>query len=472
MSNNPAIDSNNIEILGPYELDKLLYLKIVKKINEHAKIFFVGVIPKTKKDSYIKFTQPKVEVNQVDYKSNKTKLFNGYVTNVSIEMVRDIYYLCVEGVSYTYDMDVKFKKRSFQNKDMPYTGLIDEVKAGYKGADYIDKAAHGNKLEKFIIQYNETDWEFLKRMASHFFTGLVPDATANKPKFWFGVPDGSEVKLIDNYYSVKKKISDYRFSSENYNPDLDEKDFTYYEVEIDKYLNIGDKVSFKGMSFNVSEVTSVMKEGVLRHECVLAPKKGLSQNLILNNKAAGISVEGKVIDIENDNIRIHLTEIDEKQSKDEAYWFPYSTFYTTEGQTGWYCMPELEDRVKLYFPTNKEEEGIVMNSIRRRVKGGDTIKNPKVKFFRTKYGKELMFTEDEIMITGKDDEVLIRLIKDKGIEIYSKKDIRVKADEKVKIEAGKTVQISAGDGIGIKCKESLIEMDGITTIKGTQVKTN
>jgi hypothetical protein len=132
----------------------------------------------------------------------------------------------------------------------------------------------------------------------------------------------------------------------------------------------------------------------------------------------------------------------------------------------------LEDHVKLYFPTNKEEEGVITNSIRRRTQGGDFITDPDVKYFRTKYGKELMFSKDEIMITGKDGEVLIRLIEGEGIEIYSSKDIKIKADKGLFIESGKNISISAGSNINMECKDSQIEMNGITSIKGSKVKTN
>jgi len=197
----------------------------------------------------------------------------------------------------------------------------------------------------------------------------------------------------------------------------------------------------------------------------------MSQNLIQNEKVQGASVEGKVIEIKEDNLRVHL-EIDEKQEKEKAYWFPYSTFYTTEGQTGWYCMPELDDYVKLYFPTNREEEGVITNSIRRKTVGGDFITDPDVKYFRTKFGKELMFNKDEIMITGKDEEILIRLVAEEGIEIYSNKDIKIKADKGLFIESGKNLNITAGSKINVVCKDSQIEMNGITTIKGSKVKTN
>ena len=82
---------------------------------------------------------------------------------------------------HTFNLDLKLKRRSFQNKDMKYTQLIDEVIKDYSG-DYIDVVAKGSTTDKFIIQYDESDWEFLKRMASHFNAGLVPDTYSDKPQ--------------------------------------------------------------------------------------------------------------------------------------------------------------------------------------------------------------------------------------------------------------------------------------------------
>jgi hypothetical protein len=35
-----------------------------------------------------------------------------------------------------------------------------------------------------------------------------------------------------------------------------------------------------------------------------------------------------------------------------------------EGNSGWYCMPEINDTVFIYFPTKEEHMGVGMNSIR------------------------------------------------------------------------------------------------------------
>lgn len=470
MSEN-VILGHNIKIL-PYDICPN-ELTIVKRINDHARVKVVAVVPEGEEDKYINITKTNtnIEIRNED-DSGVTTLFKGIVTDIEVKAVRGVYYVSIDGMSTTFNLDLKIKRRSFQNKDLTYVSLIKEVIKDYPGADFIDVAAGSKKIEKVIVQYDETDWQFLKRMASHFNAGLIPDTNSDKPKFWFGIAQGGEKGTIEQFnYSVSKRIGDFRFSSENYIEGIDEKDFTYYKVETDAVLNIGDSISFQGKNLYVSQSTTKMKDGVVVNEYLLTHEKGMSQNLILNEKIKGASIEGKVLEIKEDNVRVHL-EIDEVQNKEEAYWFPYSTYYTSEGQTGWYCMPEIDDYVKLYFPTNREEEGVIVNSIRRRTKGGDFITDPDIKFFRTKFGKELMFSKDEIMITGKDDEIIIRLIEDEGIEIYSSKDIKIKADKGLFIESGKNINISAGSKINVTCKDSQIEMNGITTIKGKQVKTN
>ena len=67
------------------------------------------------------------------------------------------------------------KNRSFQNKQKTYVSLENEIMEVYSKAMISDVASKKKELGKFIVQYQETDWEFLKRLASHFHTGLVND---------------------------------------------------------------------------------------------------------------------------------------------------------------------------------------------------------------------------------------------------------------------------------------------------------
>lgn len=470
-----VIAYNNLQI-SPYKLTNLIDLKITKKMNDHARLHFTGIVSEELKDSYVEMTevQTKIQVSQIDEQANHTPLFAGIILRIEIKAVRDIYYIEVEAVSHTYTLDVKRKSRSFQHKDMPYIALLQEVVSGYPGVDIMDMASNGANLEKFTIQYQETDWQFLKRMASRFYTGLIPASSFDKPKFYFGVPEGGyNGRLEDFHYSIRKELSNFRISSENDTRGIEEGDFIYYEAETDKVLDIGSEVDFKGKTLVVSEVHTAMKNSLLKHRYILCSKKGMTQNAIYHQGITGISLQGKVIAVEKDNVKVHL-DIDKEQSIGKAWWFPYSTAYTAEGNSGWYCMPELNDYVRIYFPSRKEEEAIAMGSVRKdsEIKEKNKLGNPDIKYFRTAFGKELMFSPEEIVITGKDGEIFIKLNEKDGIQIFSQKNIKIISQADITMNAEKKISITAKDEINITCKESSIKMNGITNIIGKEVKTN
>ncbi|WP_139488163.1 contractile injection system protein, VgrG/Pvc8 family [Brevibacillus dissolubilis] len=466
---------NNLEIV-PYELSNLLELRITKKINEHARLHLTGIVPEQLKDSYVEMTKAEtpIQVSQVDATGKSTPIFNGIVLTIEVKAVRGIYYIEVEAVSHSYKLDIKRKSRSFQNKGLAYSSLLKQVASDYPGLDAIDEASKGATIGKFTMQYLETDWQFLKRMASRLHTGLIPASAFDKPKFFFGVPEGSSKgKLEDFHYTVRKKLSDYRQLTQNSGPSVQENDFIYYEVETDRVLDLGDKVEIKGKSLYVSEAYTEMKNSLLKHRYILCAKDGMSQKTVYNESISGVSIQGKVIGLANDTVKVHL-EIDEKQNPGEACFFPYSSVYTAEGNSGWYVMPEMNDHVRIYFPGNKEEDGIAMSSVRKDSSEGKTnkVNNPDVKVFRTANGKELMFGPNEIMLTAKDGEIFIKMNEKDGIQIYSTKPIKFISKEDIMIDSEKKVIISAKEQISLSCKQSSIKMDGSTVINGKEVKTN
>ena len=466
-------------VISPYKLERIIDLKLIRKINEHTKLRFTGILQENLKERHIHetSTDTMVEFYQQDYGLDKKLIFKGIVSHMEIKTVRDIYYIEVEAVSLTQMLDVKIKSRSFQNQNMTYEDLIRLVIQDYRG-DIKDEASQGKKIEKMIMQYQETDWQFLKRLASRFNTGLVSYDLADKPKLYFGVPEsekGTDIQLENGHYRVRKHLSDYKYSSENFIPDVNEDDFVYYEVESRQALDIGDSVMFNGKRLFVCEATSYIDNNMLKHLYLITPQKGLSQKTIYNEKIVGLSIEGRVIAVDKDNVRAHL-EIDPQQTLEDAYWFPYSTVYTAEGNSGWYCMPELDDHIRIYFPNKKEEDGVAISSVRKdsNTQGNNKFGNPDVKYFRTKSGKELKFSPSEIVITGKDEEIYIKLNDKDGIELYSKKEIKIisKNDLSMESEEAKVV-IKAKSGINIACGKSKVNLTPKSVyILGNEIKNN
>lgn len=471
-----TVACGDIKLVSPYGIIQLDELKIVKRMNEHAVLYFSGVIPEENKDGYIEkaTVDDQIEVVQTDGGSTVRTLFKGLVSNLLVRCIRGVYHLEAEALSYTCMLDVKRKFRSFQNKDMTVKDLVSKVMADYSGADFQDTATNGGKLGEFTVQYDETDWVFLKRMASRSGSVLTPQADSDKPKFWFGLPNGKDKSFEDGFnYIVHKDISKYLDLSGNADKCPEEHEFTYFEVESTCYLDLGDKVKINEKNLMAVKSTAVLKNGILTFVYVLAPENGMKQGRFNNTLIIGASMEGKVIELKGDTLKVEL-DIDKdhksKPGKAESCFFRYTTSYTAEGNSGWYCMPQPGDSVKLYVPNAVEESAVVMSSVRKGGQSNPKTGKPGMKYFQTNYGKHMKLGETDVEFTAMEGAMHIILDEGKGIDITSSKSIMIQSEKDIVLDA-KSISITAvGESIGINCSGSSISMDGDTHVKGSIVK--
>ncbi|MFW5436759.1 phage baseplate assembly protein V [Paenibacillus apiarius] len=479
--------------VAPFEFTNLQSLKVVKKMNEHARLTITGIISEERKDSYINLanSQTHMRVSLTDESGKPKYWFQGIVIRVNVKSVRGIYYLAVDAISHTYLLDIKTRKRSFQNPQMSYAGLIQSVLPAYGKSDFIDSASKGKTLGTFVMQYEETDWQFLKRMASRFYTGLVPAAAFDLPKFYFGLPQGqNKGQLEAAHYTVQKRAGEYQQAAEQRIPGVTAQDYAVYEVESDRVLEIGNEVTFKSSPLVVGEAVTEMKDGILTHTYKLFPRRGLQCKKMYNQAIIGASIQGRVIQVRKDNVRAKL-DMDDQQDQSTAYWFPYSTIYASENNTGWYVMPEVNDQIRIYFPSKKEEDGIAISSVLKEapevkrcpqasssgagesVSGGsseppDRMADPAIKTFRTKYGKEIMLAPDKIVISS--EGMSITISDDQGIAIVSDKNVNITANQDIRMSSS-NIRIQA-DKVELSGNGNTITLEDKVEMKGAEVKMN
>lgn len=462
--------------ITPFELVSIQELRMTKRLNEHTRLSFTAILPEELQDSYVQLIEADspVCVSQLDEVGTPTPLFKGTILHMEVKAVRDVYYLEVEAISHTYKLDIRKKDRSFQDKNMKVEELLRAVGRDYPGFDIIDSATGGAALGRIAVQYRETDWEFLKRIASRYHTSLTPASVFEVPKCYFGVEETqSGLDLTNYHYTVSKRVADYRYFNGNDTAHVNEHDFIDYLVEAEQVLELGSTVTFKGKSLYVYKVDTHMQKGVLQHVYTLTSHKGLRHKEVFNEQLIGLSLPGKVIQVERDRIKLHLN-IDAVQDPTKAHWFTYVSPYTAEGHSGWYVMPELGDTVLLYFPAHREEEGMASTSLRQKNQSIEqhALANPDIKLFRTAHGKEIKLTPDEIVITSKEGAVYIQLNEKDGIHIVSDKQIHFSAGGNISIHSGSKVKITAGDEIQMTSKGSTVSLGGMTNVLGSEVKTN
>lgn len=460
--------------IKPFENETILYMSVKEKINEHTTMTFRLLVSEEKKDTYINTinSQEKISLFVKKLDGQEETLFWGKLQNLKVENQGGVYELLGEAISYTKDFDIKLKSRSFQNKELTYDKLMENIISKYEKAHFNNEIIKNKKTGKFIIQYRETDWEFMKRMVSHFNAALIPICTKDSPLFYIGTyHDSKEEELLNINYVMSKNIEEFKDLKENYIKDFEEIDNITYSVESNKFLALGSKVKFKDKTYFVKSGEIVLKDGLLLGKYELVSEKGMKVPKIYNQDFIGASIMGKVLEIKKDMLKLHL-EIDEKQDKGKAWSFKHTTNYTGKGSTGWYCMPEIGDYVRLHFPSNKEDEAVVIDSIRHSSEKEAKTSNPDVTYFRTAAGREVMFSPGGILISGHDGKVYINLSSKEGISIVSDSTINITSGENITISAEKNLLITAKEKIDISCKESTFKMDGNIDMKGNNIKAN
>ena len=461
--------------INPFEFDHIEKLKITKIPNQHSTLFLTGILPEETEDAYVKrvIAEKNIEV-LVETEDDFKTIFCGCIKSIEVFTRASTYYIQVEAVSYSIMLDIERVRRTYQNLDMTYNDLMLKSVERFN-ADIMDKATNGAAIKQFILQYDETPWEFVMRMTSRFNLPIIPEDKLYEPKIYAGLPERKEIgKLNDFTYKVKKEVSHFRTSTENYKASVFEDDFIYYEIFSEEIFEIANKVEFGSETLYVKEAHIDMDEGIFKNVYKLCKKSGFHINKIRNERIIGLSLEGKNIGVDKDNIKIHL-DIDKEHPPDDFCWFKYSTPYTSDNGGGFYCMPELHEKVRLYFPDWDDEHAYATSCVREHFAAGGERGNPDIKYWRTIAGKEVMFLPNGIRIRCLDDEIFIYMFDEEGILIQSNKSINLIANEGTDINfyaEGKII-MGAEKEFNAFCNGSLINMrDGITRIRGNQIKDN
>lgn len=458
-------------LVEPYKFQRITKLKVTRELNKHAKLYIRGIVDEENIDRYVETADEDSNISLALKDDNNLviDIFQGVVTNISASVDRNIRTLEIEALSRTFLMDIKKISRSFQDENSTYSDVFNAIRSGYNNIQILDNITDGAKINKLIVQYKETDWEFLKRLTSHFNVPVVPECHLSDIKCSIGTSGCYKNYDLEEYnYSIKKGLEEYKLKAQNQVSDLDDINLISYEVITNKIMYLCNLVNFKGRCFYVYNSEMELKNGTISNKYELRDERGMKIRKIYNNKIVGISLNGTVLATQNDKVKINL-EIDGSQDISVARWFEYSTVYSSEDGTGWYCMPEIGDAIRLYFPDNEEKNAYAISSVNLNSSNLEKRRDPSVKSIGTKYGKEVVMRPGAVEIIG-NGNLLMRLTDDGGIEVKSDKKIVLDANQDIEITGGGKVSIQGSSGVTLTQGSANINVQDDVTMSGGKVK--
>lgn len=438
--------------------------QINKCINEHGNAFLCGYVANEKFDSKYRniLLNKTFIVKARDDKDDLKMVFAGVVVDYK-EMHQAQYCeleLWITGK--TYLMDLIENKRIFQNTNQSYNDIMGEVSKEYGSCLIVNEQSLFSPMNHISLQYGETDWDYIKRLASEKAAPLIP----------YGADGFFSVGLIPNNSSYNIKITDYQKICDIKNTnrriqngvDTDIRLEECYVIRTREILELGDNVNLEGIqsSLIVFQIDSIYDDYSLVNTYILKHKEAFKVEYIKNYNIIGASILGTVEAVVGDKVEVLF---DLEGNQDSKKLFDFATVYSSQNDAGWYCMPEKYDLVRLYFPNEKEEDAFVFNAMQVQKEG----KDPKIKFFRNPQGKLIEFAPEYIKIAN-GDLMKIEMHDKDGIKIESTLPIIIKSDDKVKIEStANTVTIEADTEVSLRRENSSIVIGNDIEMTAAQI---
>lgn len=410
-------------IIAGIHYSSLLNLEITSRLNTHAEaVITFEVTEEESRAIEVGVSDESYVVVSADNPDGYKTLFVGikYSYSCTNQAGYRVGTLILKSTSYLLDKEKK--SRSFQRTTVFKSALIEEVVAGRAIINYniTDSPTFG-----LYIQKNETDWNFLVRIAE---AGIIPNYTTEKPIIDIGRPLNDNVKGIGGLM-VNSQVPSY-----------------------------------------ITFTSSMFHNGVLETTSVSQGEEAFQKEKIPNEELAGRMLSGIVQNVEKEKVQVFFDEIDEEYDSDGDTWFEYAAAYSGPGGTygsGFYFMPEVGDRVRVFFPSGKESEGFAFAS-----EMGYTLDDPTKISWRAPGGQELLFTENGIRITGKQGSIYIDMQENDsaefGIEMYCNTNIQfsthkggtVQSDlPEIYVYGKEGVNMTADNQILFETPETTLEID-------------
>lgn len=291
-------------------------------------------------------------------------IFSGVITKLTSKSMGKSCHVKLTARSWSYQMDIQKKSRSFQDTSMTYGALVSQIIGEYPRAECQILFADV-PLGEIAVQYQETDWQFMKRMLSALHVPIVCSEVRENLCVYAGTAQISARMDVISVESVWKDMGELAYWKE-IGEEIADTDVVSYRIKLDNRIPLYADITFRSRQLTAEKIEYLTIGSTVYEFVTLKRKSGILQKPIYPMQLVGTAFEGTVKAVQGENIKIHL-QIDDAYQGDDCYWFPFSTPSASADGSGWYCMPEVGDRVRVYFPSKRTGDVIAISAVNDRV---------------------------------------------------------------------------------------------------------
>ena len=455
------IEYADLKLISSFAMEKILDFQTWEIPGEHARGSFRLLLAEN--ETGINGMNTPIQLCRKENAAGA--LFSGYPEKVEIKEGSGYRVADIQAVSGTILLDQKKCNRVFQKRAQTYMGIANTVTADTEHSACIlpgsDMRTGGT-----LIQYQETDWNFLKRMASQLGLPLVPDISYYYPRFYLGLPEGEKKELGEilscdmcfdgRYYAVSGKCL------------VDREDFICYDVVTRTSLSLGDRVTYEGRELLVSRKKTELVRGEVIFTYRLAGSNYTRVPWEDNPDYTGMSFVGSIVGTQGEQVEVAF-DIDKAAAGGNRYGFAPATGNLM------YCMPQKGTKTALYIGNGDEAQGIATGCIRTNGSTCEGTGSPEKKSFRSEHGKGMDLYPQRMGLdggeTGKitfEDETGTTIESNGGLVLMAKEGIRLESMTGIAMQGMSDIMALYSEGASSFCVNGSVDMLGRrTSLAGT-----
>jgi len=454
----------------PFDFISYLDWKCVCKFNEHGTLRVRGLISHENMQVYyqevVKIQETWICAKALTETDEEIDLFRGVLTGLDFQTENELCTLTIEAKTGSYLLDQAHHMRSYQSDTLTYSDVLTACLESENGK-FIMFDRQDELVDGLLIQYKETDWTFSKRLAANLGTVIWPDSYTDGRHFYIGLnqkKNESMQEITTDSFRLHESAVDTTINENRW------KESFSWQIQSRDIYKLGEFVQFQGQRLVVGEVESSLVGSEISHQYSLyRPKADVAIQRFFNNAIKGVSLRSTVVYVKRDQVQVQIHE-DENKELCGVRWFDYATVYSTPDGTGWYCMPEIGDEVRLLFPNVDERNAYVVSSVHLDAERGR--ENPDEKSWKNKQQKEILFTPDRLLLRN-NDGLLVELSDAEGVRIISNKAITIQSDDNIEITSENAhVQMYADNHIALQQQSTSIHMKDEIRIGGGKIYMN
>ena len=434
-----------------YDLDDVMELELEEALNEHGSLKIVFRCAGDKAEQIIKKSTPE---DVISLWEERNCLFHGVLTYIEQQTYRDEVRLITEWKSLTIKLDRGKKERAVTGESLNFQNIVDKIIATYPGA-FCDRQLAEGSVPGFLLQYGETDWEFMKRLSGMEDTVLVPDCSRAYPSFSYGLLqwDSVEIKDAEGVSCTKICYDEYEKRAAIDPFDAFLQDSYHISLRTGEWYTLGQAVRHKDVDGVIERIHVCGKDGLVEKTYEIVPKAGVPKHCGYNTYFSGLHLPATVTEVADSRIRVDF-EIEQMKGGEERYFS-----YAVES-SAWYCMPEVGSSVHIYLPDNDETKAYAVHSMRNTASGAkhaSATSDPGVKSFTHPSGSAMQLDGGKLLLTADGSgETQATLGSDGTLSLKAKK-IVIRAVGNVTIGKGET----PSENVNIGCGMDISVMSGL-----------